>query len=126
MKRRCYLPVAAADLDELARSGHLTVAGRAAYAVTDALRAAHPSVSDVEDLEYLAYQDAVAAADHPVVVVALDAAVAADLPGSRVALAGVVPTADVSSFHVADAVADDGYLLWYDVTELDVVRERLI
>lgn len=126
MKRRCYLPVTAADLRDLARSGHLPVGGRPAYAVTAALRAANPSATDVEDLEYLAYEEAVAAAHDPVVVVALDAAVGADLSGSLVALAGAVAAADVASFHVADDAADDdGHLLWYDATELDLVRDRL-
>lgn len=126
MKRRCYLPVTAADLEDLARSGHLPVGGRPAYAVTDGLRAANRSLTDVEDLEYLAYEAAVGAAPDPVVVVALDAAVAADLTGSLVALAGEVARADVASFHVADdAPDDDGHLLWYDVSELDLVRDRL-
>ena len=104
---------------------------------------------DVEDLEYAAFSDAVAAAGairppagEPAprrVVIAADVDpewLAADKPKSppdsicAVELTEPVPLARVASFHIDErgASTDDAVaaavdaLLWYDATELDEVR----
>ncbi|MEO6997860.1 MAG: hypothetical protein ABI112_07235 [Terracoccus sp.] len=146
---RVYLPVGPADLDELAARGSLSatpVTPRLAYAVTPELERAAPA-RDVEDLEYAAFSDAVAAAgtttrgaaDRRVVIAAdvdpesLAASEAPHQPDSvcAVEVSDPVPLARVASFHVDERdgsepdtvpVADADALLWYDATELDVVR----
>ena len=137
---RVYVPVGRADLDELAGSGRLPAgpgAPRSAYAVTPGLEQAAPGL-DVEDLEYAAFSDAVAAAaaarsvvGHRRAVAAADAdpswvAPSGGEPVSRVALTSPLPLSRVASFHIdeegagPDDEADER--LWYDVTELDDVR----
>ena len=159
---RVYLPVGPVDLAELAERGSLSSAPaapatpatpstpRVAYAVTPELVRVMPG-HDVEDLEYAAFSDAVAAAGaarHPAgepahrrVVIAADVDpewLAAGKPKSptdsicAVELTEPVPLARVASFHIderagsahgaAAAVASADALLWYDATELDEVR----
>lgn len=65
MSRRVYLPTSSADLQTLLDGGALDVEGEAAYAVTDALRRAHPRAQDDEELEFLAYAVAVGRAAAP-------------------------------------------------------------
>jgi hypothetical protein len=142
---RVYVPLAQADLEQLATSGSLA-AGQgtpvSAYAVTSALRSRAPGL-DVEDLEYAAFSDAVAAAGsvrssprHRRVVAAADAdpswlVQGVGEPASSVVLVAPLPLSRVASFHIDDesavGVADEeaDELLWYDVTELDDVRSFL-
>ena len=61
---RVYVPLGRGDLEGLAAAGSLPAGPDdqiAAYAVTSALRSGAPGL-DVEDLEYAAFTDAVAAA----------------------------------------------------------------
>jgi hypothetical protein len=139
---RVYLPLGRDGLEELAGSGSLSAGPgtpRVAYAVTPALEASAPG-HDVEDLEYAAFSDAVAAAGalrevprHRRVVAAADADASCVVPRegrpvSRVVVTGPLPLSRVASFHVDDEISvgvpDDeaDELLWYDVTELDDVR----
>ena len=141
---RLYVPIGGRDLDDLAQTGVLDVdrtSPRNAFAVTDELRSVAAGL-DLEDLEFTAFSDAVAASaaarsmpgDRRIVVSA-DADPAwvlegDDLPVSRVRLVASVPMRRIASFHVdetagaaTDVGADD--LLWYDATELDEVRALL-
>lgn len=143
---RIYIPVGGHDLEVLSGTGVLKAgpdASRAAFAVTDALVARAPGV-DIEDLEYAAFTDAVAAAakarsrrtDRRVVASA-DAdpdwvSSGGDVASSAVELVASVPVSRIASFHIDEhAGADTGAgdvvdhadeLLWYDVTELEDVR----
>ncbi|HET8989374.1 MAG TPA: hypothetical protein VFN43_12735 [Humibacillus sp.] len=142
---RVYLPLGRPDLEELASSGSLPAGPGtpiSAYAVTSALRSSAPGL-EVEDLEYAAFSDAVAASGavrssplHRRVVAAADAdpawVVQGDAgPASSVVLVAPLPLSRVASFHVDDesavGVAEEeaDELLWYDVTELDDVRSFL-
>ncbi|WP_353511178.1 hypothetical protein [Intrasporangium sp.] len=141
---RVYVPIGRRDLDDLAQTGALDVdrtRPRNAFAVTDELRSVAAGL-DLEDLEFTAFSDAVAASgaarsmpgDRRIVVSA-DADPAWVLEGdgqpvSRVRLVASVPMRRIASFHVdetagaaIDVGADD--LLWYDATELDEVRALL-
>ena len=143
---RAYVP---ATLDEVETG--LSLAARAAHAVTPALRAALPD-ADEEDLEYAAQ---LAAADDALAALAADPSaprlrvvVAADVPQaapavpgvpSAVTLTGAVDLADVACLLVdepeaaADVTAtlsgdvaardrlDERALLWYDVSEIGFV-----
>lgn len=145
---RVYLPVGPGDLAELAEReslGATPASPRTAYTVTPELERTAPG-SDVEDLEYAAFSDAVLAAgagagDARRVVTAVD--VDPDWittggpgrpPGSlcAVTLVAPVPLARVASFHVDERVgsradagpaAHEDALLWYDATELTDVRD---
>ena len=141
---RVYVPIGRRDLDNLAERGALDgdpSRPRDAFAVTDDLRSRTGGL-DLEDLEYAAFSDAVAASDAARsepgdrrVVASADADPAWVLDGdgtpvSRVRLVASVPMSRVASFHVDEAAgaateveADD--LLWYDATELDEVRALL-
>ncbi|HEX5968047.1 MAG TPA: hypothetical protein VFY88_06200 [Intrasporangium sp.] len=141
---RVYVPIGSRDLDALAEMGALDVdhaSPRDAFAVTDDLRSRTAGL-DLEDLEFAAFSDAVAASagarsqpgDRRVVASAdADPAwvVGGDgRPVSRVRLVASVPMSRIASFHVDEAAgaateveADD--LLWYDATELDEVRVLL-
>ena len=142
---RVYVPLGRGDLEGLAAAGSLPAGPGdpiSAYAVTPALRSGAPGL-DVEDLEYAAFTDAVAAAagvrespHHRRVVAAADADPSWVVPGvadpaSRVGLVAPVPLSRVASFHIDDASAvgvaaeEADELLWYDVTELDDVRSFL-
>jgi hypothetical protein len=140
---RIYVPLALADLDDLARRRALGKAPLAAYTVTDALAAALPT-ADEEEREYVALSDAAEAAgalrerpgDRRVLAAAdVDAVVVTDdsdpghttgrLEGdlSRVRVAEPVPLPRVVSFHVDEVGGEeDEEMLWYDVTELDELR----
>ena len=142
---RVYVPVGRQDLDDLAATGALAVdrsSPRNAFAVTDELRSRAAGL-DLEDLEFAAFSDAVAASaaarsapgDRRVVASA-DAdpgwLLGSDgTPVSGVRLVASVPLSRIASFHVdetagtaADAEADD--LLWYDATELDEVHRLMV
>ena len=142
---RVYVPLGRSALEELAAAGSLPAGPGApvsAYAVTPTLRSSAPGL-DVEDLEYAAFSDAVAAAGaarssprHRRVVAAADADPAwvvsgVGVPASSVGLVAPMPLSRVASFHVDDesavGVAEEeaDELLWYDVTELDDVRSFL-
>ncbi|MBC9821687.1 hypothetical protein [Terrabacter sp. MAHUQ-38] len=138
---RVYVPLGREGLEQLAAAGSLAAGPgtpRQAYAVTPGLERAAPGL-DVEDLEYAAFSDAVAAAgalraapaDRRVVASAdADPAWVAPREGapvSKVVLTAPIPLSRVASFHVDDDVAvgvdeEADELLWYDVTELDDVR----
>ncbi len=145
---RVYVPLGRADLEQIGSTGSLGTgsdSARVAYAVTPALERAAPGL-DLEDLEYSAFCDAVAAAGAlrsssggRRVVTAADvdpSAVGPVTSGSGGAVTAVtavtlispVPLGRIASFHVEDedAVGDEAdEMLWYDVTELDDVRAFL-
>lgn len=135
---RCYVPVGQEQLtrlhDDRTLAGPLT-----AYAVTAAVRLAHPAGDD-EEWEYAALQEAAAAlvaGGAPVVVAA------ADLESERVTegrdagaqvTVGDVDLPRVAALHLGDDVvsgrrdalggtAGELELSWYDTTELDQVLE---
>jgi hypothetical protein len=138
---RVYVPLARRDLLALAQERALRSGGGGhvvAYAVTPGLEAAHPA-EGAEELEYLAFCDAAAAASrlrespaHRRVVVSADAdpdwledaeggtaavSLIADLPLSRIAS---IHVDDTAALEAGDESADE--MLWYDATELDEVR----
>lgn len=142
---RVYLPVGRRELERLRATGTLAASPtspRHGFAVTDGLRSGTPGV-DVEELEYAAFVDAVAASGSARsapgdrrVVAAADADpewVSAGGGGtvSSVDLVAPVPMSRIAAFHVDEhrgveddaGLADD--LLWYDVTELAEVRTLL-
>ncbi|MGL5930791.1 MAG: DUF6912 family protein [Dermatophilaceae bacterium] len=132
---RVYLPVGPHALDELAAGRPLPVP-LAAHAVTQAL--GRPGlVVDEEELEHVAWcaavEDAaaftggtrrrvVAAAD----VDGVQVVPAAGRP-SRVEVTAPVERSRVVSFHIDENPGATGPedLLWFDVTELDTVRDLL-
>jgi hypothetical protein len=139
---RVYVPLGRDDLEELHTRAALPAGPgtpRVAYAVTHALAASAPGL-DVEDLEYAAFSDAVAAAgslrvtpgDRRIIAAAdADPAWVArrdGAPVSKVSLTAALPLSRVASFHIDEEVTAGGRddaadeLLWYDVTELDDVR----
>ena len=142
---RIYLPLTAADVQTLVRSGEVVPSG--AYAVTPALRSQLPSGHE-EECEHLAMTDATAAAGalrdaragdaRPDgggrrVVAAADVDAAAVVvtparpgtPRSAVALQGPVALRRIVSFHLDEGPGGEEDLLWYDVTELDEVSRLL-
>ena len=123
MSRRVYLPTSSAYLQTLLEGGALEVVGEAAYAVTDALRRAHPQAQDDEELEFLAYAVAVGRAAAPKVVLAADIdAVQPSGSGAEVRLGGSLTRSAVAALHVEHPVhSADGELLWYDASELGAV-----
>lgn len=155
---RIYVPIGRRELDDLAETGVLAAdhtAPRDAFAVTDTLRSRAMGL-DLEDLEYAAFSDAVAASgaarsrpDDRRVVAAADAdpdwvvtrdagPVSPVSPVSSVDLVAPVPVNRIASFHVDEnpvvgadvsegraSEGDTDELLWYDVTELDEVRDLL-
>ncbi len=145
MQTRVYLPLTLSALRGLADTGVIAPAPLAANAVTVDLRREHPA-ADEEELEYLAFTDAVTTGlsggggggrrDTVRVVAAADVddelvVPAGDGPLTAVQVTAPVARRQVASFHVADAAgrpgparaAADGIpeLSWYDATELDVV-----
>lgn len=138
---RVYVPLGRRGLLALVTEREVRATGDrplTAYAVTSGLEAAHPG-EGAEELEYLAFCDAAAAAralrepssDRRVVVSAdADAGWLVDGEGGRaaVALTTAIPLSRVASLHVddVDAVAAGNEsadeMLWYDATELDEVR----
>jgi len=135
---RIYLPVGRRELEHLQATGTVDASPsspRQGFAVTDELRSRTPG-ADVEELEYAAFADAVAASASARsapgdrrVVAATDADPEWVSTGgggavSSVALVAPVPRSRIASFHVDEdrGVPDDGGqsddLLWYDVTEL--------
>lgn len=135
---RCYIPM---NLEQLTRLRHdRTLPGPlAAYAVTDAVRAAD-ATGDDESWEYAAMQDAARVqveAGGPVIVAAVDIQRDRVRPGSgadaRVEV-GDVDLPRVAALHVGDDVAtgrpdalpgpsEEVELSWYDTTELAHVIE---
>lgn len=136
---RCYVPV---DLEQLTRLRDTrTLSGPLpGYAVTDAVRAAHPA-GDSEEWEYAALQEAagrLADEGSPVLVAAVDVerarVSAGDDEGARVQV-GDVDLPRVAALHLGDdvvsgqpdaargAAAAAVELSWYDTTELGHVIE---
>lgn len=151
MQTRVYVPLSAASVRALSRTGGLAAdrsAPLAAYAVTPALRQAHVGW-DEEDLEYLAFADAArsgtASAGSPRLVVAADVEegeLVDDVMGgsgsassgdvvSSVLLTTPVPVRRIVSLHVEDLTGarpgpdELADFLWYDVTELESVTDLL-
>lgn len=143
MQRRIYVPVTRAALVGLRSGGGLTGTPLVAFAATAQLRSEHPG-ADEEELEYLAFLDAIRAGGPGVgsrrVVGAADVeqeSVAepqrrADRgPASEVGVLDPVPLRRLVSFHVEEAsgggspAKDEGEFLWYDVTELDALLDLL-
>ncbi|GAA6524555.1 hypothetical protein [Intrasporangium sp. DVR] len=144
---RIYLPIGRRDLDDLVETGLLDASAaspREAFGVTEGLRSRATGL-DVEELEYAAFADAVAAsaaarsapgARRVVAAADADPAWVVDRAGGAVSSLSVVapvPGARIASFHVDEqagvagdsAATEAGELLWYDVTELDEVRRML-
>ncbi|MEP6648750.1 MAG: hypothetical protein ABJA74_02400 [Lapillicoccus sp.] len=138
VQTRIYLPLTAAALRRLDRSGRLEPAPFTAYAVTTDLRREHPTADD-EELEYLAFKDAARSGGEPSPVVAaadVDADAVTDLvePAAAVSaiqVATAVSRPRVAAFHVvlpsSDAVSDGQVpdYAWYDATELSAVLDLL-
>lgn len=136
---RVYIPLGRRALLALARDRVLPADATAhAYAVTPVLEAAHPA-QGVEELEYVAFCDAAAAAkalrekpnDRRVVAAAdADPTWLSDGDGgtAAVAVSADVPLSRIASFHVDDPAAlgagdeSPDEMLWYDATEIDEVR----
>ncbi len=113
VQTRIYRPLTTVELRRLGDEGVIGPAPFAAYTVTPGLRREHPGV-DEEELEYLAFTDAVTTGLS-----------GGDGGGGRDAVR-VVAAADVDDEMVVPAgdgaAADDiPELSWYDATELDVV-----
>ncbi|MDQ2796583.1 MAG: hypothetical protein M3Y06_05385 [Actinomycetota bacterium] len=138
MQRRIYLPVTRQTLMSLRSGAGLSGTPLLAFAVTEGLRQDNPG-ADEEQLEYLAFQDATAAAPGAQRVVAaadVDAEIVTDIvsgahgPGSSAArVAGSVPLRLLASFHVEESPraqgSEPGAFLWYDATEIDAVVDLL-
>jgi hypothetical protein len=135
VQMRIYRPMSVTELRRLAERDALEPAPFAAYTVTAGLRREHPG-ADEEELEYLAFTDAVTTglADGAARVVAAadvdEELVDANHGGGTTTVVRViapVPRRQVASFHVADPSAAGGTpeLSWYDATELDVVVDLL-
>ncbi len=133
MTTRLYLPLTPADVTTLHERGELPPA-RPAYGVSPALIAA-TGREDEEEREYLAFQDAVAAAGDlagaqgRMLVLALDlperdVAFAPDSTESR--LGRPIARREAVSIHVGEEAGPDADLLWYDITELEVVAGLLV
>ena len=133
--RRVYLPLSGADLDALAGPDQ-ALAPTSGYAVTRRLERAHPQ-ADEEQLEYAAFRAAAAeaarrldgASKRRVVGAAdldRDAVAEADGPDDlgRVRLGTPVPLRAVVSLHADEEPGSEDELQWYDVTELQSVRDR--
>ncbi len=142
---RVYVPLGRTALEALAAAGSLPAGPGApisAYAVTSALRSGAPGL-DVEDLEYAAFSDAVAAAAGCASRRITVGSSRLPTPTRRGSCresptrppvscsSHPLPLSRVASFHVDDESAVDSVdeeadeLLWYDVTELDDVRSFL-
>lgn len=149
MQTRIYVPTTTTGIRRLAVEGVLADLPIAGYAVTPALRQAHPG-ADEEDLEYAAFLDATSAAviggarsgglgSTPARRVVLAADVDADAvveagdvgggaggsgAGSAVLIREPIARRQIVSLHVqapSTVVAGADEYLWYDVTELDAL-----
>ena len=130
VQTRIYRPLTVAELRHLGADGTIGPAPFTAYAVTDVLRRQHPG-ADEEELEYLAFTDAVTTGltgsrgvvvgagdggDDAARVVAaadVDAEIveAPDRPGqpvTAVQVTGPVSRRQVASFHVAEPAGSEG------------------
>ncbi|MEO8830046.1 DUF6912 family protein [Lapillicoccus sp.] len=138
MQQRIYVPVTRRTLMSLRAGAGLTGTPLLAFAVTEGLRRDNPG-ADEEQLEYLAFAQAVAAAPGEQRVVAaadVDADIVAivseaDVPArsSAVRVADSVPLRLLASLHVEESPrahgSEPGELLWYDATEIDTVVDLL-
>ncbi len=150
MQRRVYVPVTRRTLMELRAGGGLAGTPLPAFAVTEGLCRDNPG-ADQEELEYLAFLQAAAAAPGAQRVVAavdvegdsvVDAEADADSDSvaegdtdvatrssSAVRVTSSVPLRLMASFHVEESPrtsgADQGEFLWYDATEIDTVVDLL-
>lgn len=135
---RIYLPVDTQELQVLQRTRALPDRTRAAFAVTDRLRAS-AAAEDTEGLEYLATQDAAtdAAARGLRVIASVDTDddLVTDLPDAEspcaVEVSGALQQRHLASFHVLDPEGErdvdaDLELSWYDATELALVLQAAL
>lgn len=137
---RCYLPLTAELVQELAEQGSMA-GDLVAFMVTESVRRSDPS-GDEDSWEYAALQDAAAHCQdvgQPIVVAAADVSRDtiddASPSGSRVIVHGPVVAPRVASLHVGDDVmgvdstTSQGpaviELSWFDATELADVRALL-
>ncbi len=139
---RVYIPLTAMSVGELASLGTLPSPPEHAFAVTARLVSGLPEADD-EEREYAAFvaaaqraavmagpEDArrtravVAAADIPAQEVT-DFSSGGTRPAAAVSLARPVTLRSVVSLHVGESIAADADLLWYDITEIDLVRTLL-
>lgn len=130
--QRLYLPISRADVERLRTAGDLR-AGRTAYGVSPALSAATPR-ADEEEREYLAFLDAVAVAaaaagdDKRTAVLAIDVPdgeVSWPPAGTATTIGRAILRREAVSFHIGAAPGPDADLLWYDVTEAELVEDLL-
>ena len=133
---RIYVPMSADHLRSLTEDASLSSQGLQVFAVTEAFRAVMPASEDQEGLEYAVLQDAAtyAAAQGRRVVGAADVAESQvtergqpDDPAG-VLVEGDIPRRRFASLHVLDEAGErdpdaDLELSWYDITELDQVRD---
>lgn len=136
MPRRIYIPVTRRTLMSLRTGAGVTGTPLLAFAVTEGLRRGNPG-ADEEELEYVAFRDAAAAApgaQRVVVAADVDAETVtdADLPAgssSAVRVVGSVPLRLMVSIHVEESPraqgSEQGEFLWYDATEIDTVMDLL-
>ena len=133
---RIYLPLTVADADALA-GPTAAVSPATAYAVTEALRSSLPG-ADEEELEYAAMTEAAAAAGrHRGGDLVRRAVGAADVDPraveergdpqepARIGLRAAVPLQSFVSLHLDEEPGGADDLLWYDITEIDLVRGLL-
>jgi NTE family protein len=136
---RIYIPLNASALRSLSTGGAIQPAPFPAHAVTQALRDSASNAAQ-DELEYAALNDAaqtsgalLTAGESRRIVAAAD--VSSDFVGSAepddsdvesaVSISEAVALKRIASFHVDGDAAEDGDLLWYDVTELPVVLALL-
>ncbi len=131
---RVYLPLTAEDLDDLSAGRDLGPVPLAAHGVTPALGRPGLTTGE-EELEHEAWVAATveaaaraAGARRVVASADVDSGVVTvperpDVP-SRVEVDAPLVRRRIVSFHVDETAGDTGTadLLWFDVTELDVVR----
>jgi hypothetical protein len=131
---RVYLPLNRAVLESASEAGEIGPAPLAAYSVTPELRAAYGAGLDVEELEYAAYDLAVAASramldpdrpdDRRRLVAAADVEAARPRPGGEpgeVTVTEPVTWSAVVSVHAdVDDLADDDdpELAWFATQEV--------
>lgn len=139
---RVYLPLSKDDLEMLIESRSLPMVP-AAFAVTAAVEREDPD-GDEDTWEWRAMSDAAAAAsaarvgDRPRVIASADLPTDAvgglavppaqtPTPASRVTVSGGLPLRSVACVHVDEdgAAPSDADLMWFDVSELREVLDRL-
>ena len=125
---RLYVPLSAADVDQLSAAGDVTPP--AAFAVTAQLADLLPD-ADTEEHEHLATQLAAAACGEARIIVGVFDSATAVTPGETTGLVrpdAALPVRELVCLLVGDEGAQvtedaDVELSWYDRTELALVRD---